>query len=65
MKEVMLYNAKMKESRKLTSRADGYTNIEVINCKKSAGSKSIGFNSIEYMVEHFKSKGYVVEYEEA
>ena len=62
MKEVNLYNKKTKETRILTSRKDGFTDIEIIN-KKGVGAKSIGFNPIEYMVEHYKSKGYTIEYE--
>ena len=62
MKEVMLYNKKTKETRRLVKREDGYTDIEIIN-KKCVGSKSIGFNHIEHMVEHYKSKGYTVEHE--
>ena len=62
MKEVMLYNEKTKETRRLIKREDGYTDIEIIN-RKGVGSKSIGFNTLEYMVEHYKSKGYPVEQE--
>lgn len=62
MKEVMLYNEKTKETRRLIKREDGYTDIEIIN-RKGVGSKSIGFNTLEYMVEHYKSKGYTVEQE--
>lgn len=62
MKEVMLYNKKTKETRILIKREDGFTDIEIIN-KKGVGSKSIGFNPIEHMVEHYKSKGYTVENE--
>ena len=62
MKEVILYNEKTKETRRLIKREDGYTDIEIIN-KKGIGSKSIGFNPIGHMVEHYKSKGYTVEYE--
>ena len=62
MKEVMLYNEKTKETRRLLKREDGYTDIEIIN-KKGVGSKSIGFNQIEHMVKHYNSKGYTVEHE--
>lgn len=62
MKEVILYNEKTKETRRLIKREDGYTDIEIIN-KKGIGSKSIGFKPIEYMVEHYNSKGYTVEHE--
>lgn len=58
----MLYNKKTKETRILIKREDGFTDIEIIN-KKGVGSKSIGFNPIEHMVEHYKSKGYTVENE--
>ena len=62
MKEVTLYNTKTKETRILISRNDGFTDIEIIN-KKGIGFKSIGFNPIEHMVEHYKGKGYTVEHE--
>lgn len=62
MKEVILYNEKTKETRRLIKREDGYTDIEIIN-KKGIGSKSIGFNPIEHMIEHYKSKGYTIEHE--
>ena len=62
MKEVTLYNKKTKETRILTDRKDGFTDIGIIN-RKGIGSKSIGFNPIEHMVEHYKSKGYTVEHE--
>lgn len=61
MKEIMLYNEKTKETRRLIKREDGYTDIEIIN-KKGVGSKNIGFNPIEHMVENYKSKGYTVEH---
>ena len=62
MKEVMLYNKKTKETRILIKREDGFTDIEIIN-KKGVGSKSIGFNPIKHMIEHYKNKGYTVEHE--
>lgn len=61
MKEVMLYNKNTKETRRLIKREDGFTDIEIIN-KKGVGSKSIGFNPIEHMIEYYKNKGYTVEH---
>jgi len=62
MREVTLYNKKLKETRILTEREDGFTEIELIN-KKGVGSKSIGFKAIEQMVEYYKGKGYEVDFD--